>query len=271
VRFGIGQSLREARSALGLDLEELEKRTKIRARYLSALEEERWDALPGSAYTRAFLRTYAQFLGLDGELLVEEYRRVHEPPEEEAAPEQLPSVGAKRTLRLPSLPEELRLPDLPREVRLPSLPRELPRPGPGMTVALAVVALLGIILVIGLVAGSDEEGGEVPAPAETAPEEEAATEEPTRVALTLETTGTVWVCLVDDEGVPVVQGETLFAPEERGPFRARAFEITLGNGQIRLTANDEPISIPAAAEPLGYRITPEATRELAPGERPTCA
>jgi cytoskeleton protein RodZ len=70
----IGRSLREARLARGLALEALEGRTKIRARYLAALEEERFGELPGDAYTRGFLRTYADELGLDGQELVGLYR-----------------------------------------------------------------------------------------------------------------------------------------------------------------------------------------------------
>jgi hypothetical protein len=77
----IGRSLREAREARGLALEAVEKDTKIRARYLHALEEERFGELPGEAYARGFLRTYADHLGLDGPEVLAAYRarqRVHE-------------------------------------------------------------------------------------------------------------------------------------------------------------------------------------------------
>ena len=73
---GIGERLRDARRHLGLDLEEITARTKIRARYLIALEEERWDALPSAAYARSFLHTYAEELGLDADALVDEYRSI---------------------------------------------------------------------------------------------------------------------------------------------------------------------------------------------------
>jgi hypothetical protein len=66
VATGIGEQLSAARSARGIELEEVEERTKIRKRYLRAMEEERWELLPGAAYARAFLRTYAEFLALDG-------------------------------------------------------------------------------------------------------------------------------------------------------------------------------------------------------------
>ena len=71
--FEIGNSLREARLRQGLDLLELEQATKIRGKYLRALEEEQFDFLPAQTYVRGFLRTYAEFLGLDGQLYVDEY------------------------------------------------------------------------------------------------------------------------------------------------------------------------------------------------------
>jgi hypothetical protein len=71
--FEIGNSLRDARVRKGLELTDLEAETKIRARYLRALEEEQFDALPGDSYVKGFLRTYAERLGLDGQLYVDEY------------------------------------------------------------------------------------------------------------------------------------------------------------------------------------------------------
>jgi hypothetical protein len=71
--FEIGHSLREARERQGLGYPEIELATKIRAKYIRALEEEDFDAIPGDAYTRGFLRTYAEYLGLDGDVYVDEY------------------------------------------------------------------------------------------------------------------------------------------------------------------------------------------------------
>ena len=71
--FEIGSSLREARTRQGLDFEEMEGRTKVRAKYLRYLEDERFDQLPGHTYTKGFLRVYADGLGLDGDLYVDEY------------------------------------------------------------------------------------------------------------------------------------------------------------------------------------------------------
>jgi Helix-turn-helix domain/RodZ C-terminal domain len=71
--FEIGNSLREARVRKELDFPELEQGTKIRAKYLRALEDEAFETLPGPTYVKGFLRTYADYLGLDGQLYVDEY------------------------------------------------------------------------------------------------------------------------------------------------------------------------------------------------------
>jgi cytoskeletal protein RodZ len=71
--FEIGSTLRQARERRRLGLDQAEAETKIRARYIRALEEEQFDLLPGPAYVKGFLRTYAEHLGLDGTLFVDEY------------------------------------------------------------------------------------------------------------------------------------------------------------------------------------------------------
>jgi cytoskeletal protein RodZ len=71
--FEIGNSLRDARLRQKLDFPEVEQAVKIRARYLRALEDEEFDVLPAQTYVKGFLRSYAEFLGLDGQLYVDEY------------------------------------------------------------------------------------------------------------------------------------------------------------------------------------------------------
>ena len=71
--FEIGNSLREARLRQQLDFPELEQETKIRAKYLKALEDEKFDVLPAPTYVKGFLRNYADALGLEGQLYVDEY------------------------------------------------------------------------------------------------------------------------------------------------------------------------------------------------------
>ena len=69
----IGDKLRSAREAKGLSIEDIEKATKIQGRYLTAIEQNDFDKLPGDFYVRAFIRQYAQIVGLDGKKLLSEY------------------------------------------------------------------------------------------------------------------------------------------------------------------------------------------------------
>ena len=71
--FEIGNSLREARVRRGVEFAQAELGTKIRGKYLRALEEEHFEVLPAQTYVKGFLRTYAEYLGLDGQLYVDEY------------------------------------------------------------------------------------------------------------------------------------------------------------------------------------------------------
>ncbi|MEI8104786.1 MAG: helix-turn-helix domain-containing protein [Actinomycetes bacterium] len=71
--FEIGNTLREARSRRQIEFAQAEQATKIRAKYLRLLEQERFDELPSETYVKGFLRTYAEYLGLDGQVFVDEY------------------------------------------------------------------------------------------------------------------------------------------------------------------------------------------------------
>jgi cytoskeletal protein RodZ len=97
VTSGLGSELREARVQRGLTLEQVTYETRIRTRYLEALEDERFDDLPGEAYAKGFLRTYADFLELDGTQMLARYRarfpRRSEPP---VAPRPQPPYEPKR-------------------------------------------------------------------------------------------------------------------------------------------------------------------------------
>src|ERR671934_1784101 len=93
----IGETLREARMRQHLDIADLEAKTKIRAKYLRALENEEFGMLPGPTFVKTFLRTYAEALGLDPQVLVEEYRATYEPREEAEHLQQLgPTVARDR-------------------------------------------------------------------------------------------------------------------------------------------------------------------------------
>src|SRR6267154_2671066 len=99
----IGTTLREARIRARIDISEVEARTKIRAKYLRAIENEEWDLLPGQIYVKSFLRTYGDFLGLDSRMLIDEFKRRYERPSEtELRP--TPLRERDRPVRGPVLP-----------------------------------------------------------------------------------------------------------------------------------------------------------------------
>src|SRR5437588_9253114 len=96
--FEIGSSLREARLRQGLDFPELEQATKIRGKYLRALEDEEFDVLPAQTYVKGFLRNYAEYLGLDGQLYVDEFNSRYVVGEDEvpSRPRRSPAPRAPR-------------------------------------------------------------------------------------------------------------------------------------------------------------------------------
>ena len=141
----IGNTLREARSRRGLELPAVERETRIRARYLAALEQERFDLLPARAYAKGFLRVYADFLGLDGPLIVDEFNaRFPETEEPELEPAQLPAGVTPR--------------------------RMLARRLSGLLVAGAVIALLAV-LAWRFAASPDKPGSPASPPTGTRPSE----------------------------------------------------------------------------------------------------
>jgi cytoskeletal protein RodZ len=99
--FEIGTSLREARLRQGLDLADVERATKIRPKYLGALEHEQFELLPAQTYVKGFLRTYAEFLGLDGQLYVDEYNSRYSTGEDPDVPirPRRSQAGARRNRR----------------------------------------------------------------------------------------------------------------------------------------------------------------------------
>lgn len=254
---GIGPTLREARNRRKVDLSAVEAATKIRVRYLQAIENEEWDALPGGAYTRGFIRTYASHLGLDGDRLADDYRRATAPPGGERPPKRIEPVptGARR-------------------------PRS--RLSGRLAIAAVCAALVAVLIGVALSGGEDGNGddgsgsaGQAPASrtepggaggqAQPAPPAQAA------VAVELTATAEVWVCLLDAAEEPLVEGEILAAGASAGPFRSRRFELALGNGSVEMTIDGRPAPIEESSSPVGYAIAPDGElTALEEGERPDC-
>jgi Helix-turn-helix domain len=257
----IGQTLREARTERGVDLSEVERVTKIRVKFLEAMEEDRWEALPAPAYARGFLEIYARYLGLDREALLEEYGRTVERDRHQPIPE---SVIKRSTLRQTRPNRRIS------SINLAPVAKVL-----GGLIGLVVIGLV----IVGSIGGSDNGGdgkrqkgkdGGAKAAGPSAPTRSTTSTTSGQVSVELRSTATVWVCLVDDGGNPVVNGETLSANEARGPFSAGGFDVTFGNGSVEMTVDGQPAQVPALAEPIGYRITPSAVRKLDPSSQPTC-
>ena len=232
-----------------VNIEELEQSTKIRAKYLRALENEEFGLLPGPTYVRSFLRTYAEKLGLDPQLLVEEFRAQHEPPE----------------------PLEFQpLPSPPREARRRPI---APRFGPGAAIVAAAAALLVFLLILGLTSGEDEpeksvdRGSEKSEP-QPEPKKEPAATPAKRVELRVIPTDLTYVC-VDRGPEEVVFEGTIDTPQT---FKApEVLRINLGKRSAELRVNGEPVPFEDSPEPIGFEFTRNGSREQLPsGERP-CA
>lgn len=261
----IGSTLRETRIRRKISIETVEEATKIRAKYLRALENEEWDLLPGRAYVPSFLRTYAQVLGLDSQVLIDSYRA-----QEEAARE----GGEQYGLTEPVLRRQGR--------RGADTAKSSPlRLGRGPVVGLGVVLLLASLFALGRWGAGDEDPDrattETAAEAEESDREEQIArrrqaqeaerrrrEEQRRQVSTVsvQATGPLYVCLQDATGELPVTGATLEAGDSLGPFRSRGFRLVLGNNNVELAVDGEGVDVEASAAAIGYEI--RAGREPAP-------
>jgi cytoskeleton protein RodZ len=256
----IGATLREARMRARIDVSEIEAQTKIRAKYLRALENEEWDLLPGPTFVRSFLRTYAQALGLDDKALVDEYRRQYEQPVEL---DHQPVVSAPRRTR----------------------PRVSPgRGGPsrGYVIALGALGVLIVLLLVGLL--SRKGGGSPPTKSSSAsargPKHGASrvtgstgaqrVNTAGRVAFSLQPSAPVYVCLIGDNGRKAIPGVIIQPPYTPVIYHATRFTLTLGNNAVRMYVDGKPLTVPPSSEAIGYSITSSGRHTLAPGQLPTC-
>jgi len=254
VETGIGATLRDARNRRKIDLSEVEAATKIRLRYLRAIENDEWDVLPGSAYTRSFIRTYASYLGLDGDRLADEYRRQSgEVPPGERLPRPEPVVASGQF-----------------RGGGPILSR-------GAWAAIVTFALIAVLVVVGL-SGGDEDGSPGrAASAKPGKKHQAqqgtsqAQEIKSSVSVRLAANAEVWVCLLDADGQALVNGQILTAGAEEGPFRSDSFTVSFGNGEVSMQVDGQQASIPETASPIGYSIDGDGElTQLSEAERPTC-
>jgi hypothetical protein len=252
---GVGTTLKAERHRRKLDLSEAEQATKIRSRFLRAIEDEEWKALPGEAYARAFVRTYATYLGLDGDDLAERQRVL--------------SGTVRPTEQLPQS-------NPPRSAPV-AQPRGRP---PTAAIAIAAVALVAVLALVLF----DEGGG---SPQAVRPEAHGGAGGGAKGSnggsghqvqarnsihsLQLTATDEIWVCLLGAKGEKLVDGQILAPGSVEGPFKSDSFTVSFGNGKVDMTVDGQQASIPETSSPIGFTIGRGGSmQELAEGERPTC-
>ncbi|HWD10529.1 MAG TPA: helix-turn-helix transcriptional regulator [Solirubrobacteraceae bacterium] len=254
----IGATLREARMRARIDVSEIEATTKIRAKYLRALENEEWGLLPGPTFVKSFLRTYAQALGLDGKSLVEEYRLNEERPSDAMLE---PIVSSPQHSR-----------------------RRVPSGGPsrGYVAAVSAIAVVIIVLIVLLASGGSSPTRTASTTGSSSHKRAAATHHSAAVtrtagssgalvSLSLKPTASVFVCLLGDGGRKLVPGTILQAGESTPTFHARRFEVNLGNNAVTMYIDGRPRTVPPSSQAIGYTITKARGRQsLTAGQLPTC-
>ncbi len=282
----IGATLREARVRARIDIAEIETATKIRAKYLRALENEEWELLPGPTFVKTFLRTYAEALGLDAKLLVEEYKLRHERLADSElrpiAPRRQSSSnrGARGGSRVMGGP--------------------IGRGGGGggggyggrsrvPVVLVLVVLVIAILVVLGVTnkqspdpvstrptTSTPSATASAPTSTGTAPTATSkpakATKKATRRFATLQVlpSGDVDVCL-KAKGRGTLIGTTLRVGDVTQTFKSSRFTLALGNTNARLRVNGKTRGVPPSSKPVGFVITPAGgARPLAPSRRPVC-
>ena len=264
----IGDTLSEARTRRGVDLDQVHAATGIRPRYLRAIEQEDWDALPEEFYARSFIRKYATFLGVEPEPLVAEYRRQRGTTGGHGdAPT---SPFARTTSR-----------------RAEALRRRRARQGVYAWLGGAAAVVAVVVAIVLLVSGGGEEGAkeasdggsfDSKAKPPVAEEEvdphrkaQADSSKPQKVALKIEPTAEVWACVLDAKGKPLVDGATLAAGETSGPFHSRSYTAAFGNGSVEVWIDGKRAKTPSTPSPMGFTVDRHGKlHEIPEGERPSC-
>lgn len=239
----IGSVLEQARTRAGLDLREVEQRTKIRVKYLQALEDEEWSELPSFAYAKGFLRTYGELLGLDGEALVDEFRR------------QVESDSDSRGYPLGDGLEPGRATGGDRSRGWP---------------AIAVAALIAVGAILLIVLDDDDGGdGERRQAAEGKQADQRRAERRRArgssgpVELAIRVREPIEICLVGGGGEALIDGQVLTAGTRERYVRER-FELRFPSGfdadQLRLVIGGQRRAL-AAEGPAAFEITAPARVE----------
>jgi cytoskeleton protein RodZ len=250
-----------------IDVSEIEAQTKIRAKYLRALENEEWGLLPGPTFVKSFLRTYAQALGLDGKALVEEYRLAHEHPSEAMLEPIVSTPQSRRTGRSQSRAGAGQ------------------KPSRGYMLAVGAIGVVIVALIVLLLAGGSSPSKPPASTGATAPSARSRSKHrsegtPARrravspnalVALSLKANALVYVCLIGDDGRKVIPGADLQPGETTPTYHARRFVMTLGNSSVTMIIDGIPRTVAPSSQAIGYSLT-KATgrRTLAAGQLPTC-
>jgi cytoskeleton protein RodZ len=264
----IGPTLREARMRARIDISEIEAETKIRAKYLRALENEEWDLLPGPTFVKSFLRTYADALGLDSRALLEEYKLRYERLSDVDLQPIAPLGADRRQSRSSG----------------PGIPRAYVAWG------LLLLVLAGIYAISALGGGgSSKKHPKVASTPATTPGTATTTTtttahhstpaptghhhtpaKPRTVRLQLVPTGAVSVCLKAAGGRTLLSDVTLSPGTTQPTYHSSKFDIALGNGLIELRIDGVLRHVPAVSAGTGYEITRGGRRTLAPAQRPSC-
>jgi hypothetical protein len=248
----IGSTLREARMRERIDISEVEAQTKIRAKYLRAIENEEWDLLPGPIYARSFLRTYGDFLGLDSRMLIDEFKRRYERPTDH---EPRPSTSIAR--------------ERERRRRGPRIPQWAP-------IALVVLVILGVLYAVGSATQSNSPSSSAHKPARHHPKHHVAparvptVAKPTNVALQLVPTGTVYVCLVSGAGAKLINERTFAAGDKIPSATASSLLLTLGNASVQMKVNGRAVPVSASASAIRLLLTPTSVTHIPFSKKPTC-
>jgi cytoskeleton protein RodZ len=258
----IGATLREARMRAKIDINEVEMRTKIRAKYLRAIENEEWSLLPGDVYVKSFLRTYGDYLGLDSRQLIDDYKRQYErPSDHELRP--ITPLGSR---------------DRDRQSRGPRGPLVPPW-------ALIGVVLVAVVVVLYFVGANKGGGGSTTSTTTTQttttarhrsrPRHQAAAASggaalATTVKLQLVPTGEVYVCLVNGTGRKLIPGEIFNVGQTIPTEKSAKLLLTLGNASVKMKVNGAPVTVPATGSPVGFELLPGSHTMLAAGKQPQC-